>query len=123
MFKISCLGVIAMKKIGFYSLLFFTCLALLFTVKTAYAETINAPTSITTDTVWSNVYTYVVQTTTTVQPGVNLTIEPGTVIKLKTNAKMVIKGTLEAPGSDQNNIVMTRNLSKGSVAIPVMVYL
>lgn len=97
----------AMKKIGFYSLLFFTCLVLLINAKSAYAETINAPTSITTDTVWSNVYTYVVQTITTVQPGVSLTIEPGTVIKLKTNAKMVIKGTLEAPGSDQNNIIFT----------------
>ncbi|TEB10868.1 right-handed parallel beta-helix repeat-containing protein [Pelotomaculum propionicicum] len=96
-----------MKKIGLVSLLFFTCLALSFTVKTAHAETINAPTSITTDTVWRNVYTYVVQTTTTVQPGINLTIEPGTVIKLKTNAKMVIKGILEAPGTDQNNIIFT----------------
>ena len=85
-----------MKKIRFLGLLFFSCLALLITVKTACAETINAPTSITADTVWRNVYTYVVQTTTTVQPGVNLTVEPGTVIKLKTNSKMVVKGTLDA---------------------------
>jgi D-lyxose ketol-isomerase len=96
-----------MKKLRFPGLLFFACLVFLFAPKTANADTIIAPISITTDTVWGNANTYVVQATTTVQPGVRLTIDPGTIIKFKTNAKMTIKGNLVTSGLDQNNIVFT----------------
>ncbi|MCL4439564.1 MAG: hypothetical protein M1609_02905 [Firmicutes bacterium] len=95
-----------MKTARFFGLFFFA-MAIFFTTKTAHAETITAPASITADTVWSSANTYVVQSTTTVAPGVSLSIDPGTVIKFKPYAKMVIKGTLVAPGSEQANIVFT----------------
>lgn len=96
-----------MKKSSFFVLFFLSCLSFLFVTKTANADTIIAPTSISSNTVWSNVNTYVVNTSTTVQPGITLTVEPGTVIKFNAYAYMVIKGTLQASGSDQSNIVFT----------------
>ncbi|HBV98040.1 MAG: hypothetical protein JL50_00965 [Peptococcaceae bacterium BICA1-7] len=91
------------RLIGF----FISVLVLLLNAASAYADTITAPASITANTVWSNYNIYVVQSTTTVMPGVSLSIEPGTVIKFTQYSRMVVKGTLTAPGSEQANIVFT----------------
>ena len=44
-----------MKKLIPLGFLFFVCLALLSIAKPAHADTVIAPTSITTNTVWSSV--------------------------------------------------------------------
>ncbi|TCX51223.1 hypothetical protein C1I38_10595 [Dehalobacter sp. 12DCB1] len=83
------------------------CFILLLKSPAAYAATITAPSSITANTTWTSDNVYVVSSTT-VQPNVTLTIEPGTVVKLNAiNSKLVIKGTLNALGSDTNQIAFT----------------
>ncbi|MCM1565006.1 MAG: hypothetical protein NC238_03420 [Dehalobacter sp.] len=90
-------------------LLFVGCFILLLKSPAVYAATITAPSSITANTTWTSDNVYVVSSTT-VQPNVTLTIEPGTVVKLNAiNSKLVIKGTLNALGSDTNQIAFRRS--------------
>lgn len=42
-----------------------------------------------------------------IQPGVQLTVQPGTVVKFQSSAYMNVKGTLEAQGTGDNDIVFT----------------
>lgn len=56
---------------------------------------------------WTSDNVYVIPTYTVVQPGVQLIIQPGTIIKFQSNAYLNIKGTLEASGTSNNNIVFT----------------
>ncbi|MEN6390667.1 MAG: right-handed parallel beta-helix repeat-containing protein, partial [Syntrophomonas sp.] len=85
----------------------FTILAVSWFVEPAYAATVTAPTSISANTTWTSDNVYVIPTYTVVQPGVQLTIQPGTVVKFQGSAYMNVKGTLDASGAADNNIVFT----------------
>ncbi len=87
---------------------FIVSMILFAAVNPSQAATIIAPTSITANTTWTSDNVYVIQTNTTVQPGVTLTIQPSTVVKLKTTTSYLnIKGTLQASGTSDNNIIFT----------------
>lgn len=73
----------------------------------ACAATITAPTSISANTTWTSDNVYVISSYTVVQPGIQLTIQPGTVVKFQGSAYMNVKGTLQAPGTGDNNIIFT----------------
>lgn len=97
-----------MKRFRILFALLVTLSAVLLLSQPAEAATVVAPTSITANTVWTSDNVYVVSSITTVQPGVQLSIEPGTVVKFQTSSsKMVVKGTLNASGTDTSNIVFT----------------
>lgn len=87
--------------------IFIISLASFVLVKPVYAATVIAPASISTNTTWTSDNVYVVQTSTTVQSAVTLTIQAGTVVKFNSSAYLNIKGTLQASGTSDNNIVFT----------------
>ena len=87
--------------------IFFISMALFVLVKPGYAATVIAPSSISTNITWTSDNIYVVQSSTTVQPGITLTVQPGTVVKFQSSSYMYIKGTLQASGTSDNNIIFT----------------
>jgi hypothetical protein len=62
---------------------------------------------VTANTSWLSGRHYVVQSTLTVAAGVTLTIQPGTVVRLQTNAKIRVTGTLVAEGEPDRFIIFT----------------
>lgn len=88
--------------------LFILTLASFVFIQPANAATIIAPTSITANTTWTSDNVYVISGSSTVQPGVTLSIQPGTVVKFDSSyAYLDVKGTLQALGDNNNNIVFT----------------
>jgi|GEM_PF-5551521 parallel beta-helix repeat protein len=74
----------------------------------ASAATVNIVAgSIAVDTTWTADNVYVVQGDVTVAQGFRLTIQPGTIVKFKTYANLVIAGTLDARGVADNQIIFT----------------
>lgn len=96
-----------MKSIKTIIALCFAFVGLFLFAEPVYAATITAPTSITSNTTWTSDNLYIIQSSTTVQAGVKLTIQPGTIIKFQTGTYMNIKGTLDALGTSDNNIIFT----------------
>ncbi len=63
--------------------------------------------AISSDTTWSPTYLYVFTGDVTVNAGVTLMIQPGTVIKANLNTRLIINGTLTANGTAANPIYFT----------------
>src|SRR5262245_39741601 len=72
----------------------------------AYAATQVVTSSIATTTTWVSTNVYVVSSSADVNinSGVKLTINPGTVVKFNTNARLINKGTLDAQGTATSTI-------------------
>ncbi|WP_129633530.1 hypothetical protein [Candidatus Oscillochloris fontis] len=63
--------------------------------------------AISTNTTWSSVFIYILQGDVTINTGVTLTIQPGTVIKAGLNESIFVHGTFNANGTLQNPIYFT----------------
>ena len=65
--------------------------------------------NITQNTTWTSKYTYIVDSSITIQQGVTLTVEPGVVIKVKAGytGKITVQGKLNAIGTATAPIVFT----------------
>ncbi len=81
-------------------------------------QDLNIKGSITTNTVWAAKNKYLLEGFVYVEPGITLTIEPGTIIKgdKATKATLIIKpgAKLIAEGTQTKPIVFTSNQAKGS---------
>ncbi len=60
-----------------------------------------------TSTQWIDEHLYYVVGIITVAEGVTLALEPGTIMKMNNNAKLIVQGTLVASGSESDQIVWT----------------
>jgi hypothetical protein len=77
------------------------------TVEIMYvAETNNATGELTENTTWSGIC--VVEGTVVVPAGVVLKIEPGTIVRMKGAARLIVYGQLSAEGTESNPIQFTR---------------
>jgi YD repeat-containing protein len=63
--------------------------------------------NISQNTIWTNNYTYVVDSTITVQQGVNLQITEGVVVKFSAGTQINVNGILTVAGTEQDNVVFT----------------
>jgi hypothetical protein len=72
---------------------------------------INVPASVSADTIWAAGNTYLVSGVTTVNAGVVLTIQPGSILKFQnsggTRGKLLVNGRIMAQGSAAARIVFT----------------
>ena len=82
-------------------------------VRTAHAAPVcgatvqNVSGAITVNTTWSSANIYLLTGSVTVNAGVTLTIQPGTVIKARPNTGIYVHGTLSANGTVANSIYVT----------------
>ncbi len=68
------------------------------TPEVALAETIEVSGPITTDWTWTSDNLYVVIGDVTINSGVTLTIEPGVIVKVKPNLRLIVNGVIKAQG-------------------------
>ena len=100
-----------MKKINRYLALLFILFLAITLPAVASADT-NVSGVISTDTTWTlSDSPYIVTGSTLVNSGVNLTVEPGVVVRFDSGVGLQINGTLIAIGTDTDNITFTSNQS------------
>jgi|GEM_PF-1061257 len=66
--------------------------------------------SLTEDTVWTAdepVQVYTIYDTLIIEPGVTLTIKPGTQVNFASSAKLIVKGTLDIQGNELQPVLIT----------------
>ena len=86
----------------------FLFLASVFLFNNNVLASTNISSSITTDTTWALVGSpYILEISPSINSGVTLTIEPGVVVKAKSDKSIKIKGTLVANGTAENPISFT----------------
>jgi uncharacterized repeat protein (TIGR01451 family) len=72
---------------------------------------VNVPATISSNTTWTAGHVYLVSGVSTVNAGVTLTVQPGTVIKFQTSGstrgRLVVNGTLLAQGTSGSNVIFT----------------
>jgi len=73
----------------------------------AFSAVVNHSGIISADTTWSALDVHLVTETVTVNTGVTLTIEPGTVVKFNSNKGLTINGALDASGNLSQEIIFT----------------
>ena len=84
------------------------CLAVTLAVcSRAESATVDHSGNITAHTTWSQSDVHRISGAVTVNVGIILTIEPGTVVKFNSGARLVINGALSAVGTDADRIVFT----------------
>ncbi len=71
------------------------------------AETLLIDQDIDSNTTWSSDNIYVVVTDVRILEGVTLHIDPGTIIKLQRQSRLIVEGTLRAQGTGESPIVFT----------------
>ncbi len=82
-----------------------------FTITTRSSDEPIGPVTLTTNTIWTNDKTYIVNGNVAVANGATLTIQPGTTIKFNGNYKLWIQGKLIANGTAAQPIVFKSNTS------------
>jgi hypothetical protein len=82
-------------------------LAILLLTNVATADTITVSGDLTTNTTWSAGNVYVVTADVRVVPGVTLTVQPGTIVKLQDDASLLVDGNLQAVGTAGQRIYFT----------------
>ncbi len=88
--------------VGFFGWLF------LFSPIEVEAATVNVSGNISTNTTWTNFNLYIVNGPLTIDPGVTLTINPGTIVKFSDyTSRFEVKGTLDADGTSSDKIYFT----------------
>ena len=63
--------------------------------------------TINSDTRWSSIFPYVINTDMYVSAGKTLTIDPGVIVKVRSGIRILIDGTLDARGTADNKIYFT----------------
>lgn len=89
--------------------------AVLLAAPPAAAATLTVSGHITADTVWSNANTYVMVANVTVDPGVALTIQAGTVVQGNPGVRLYVEGALQADGGSGLPILFQNASSSNAV--------
>ncbi|HDP67391.1 MAG TPA: hypothetical protein ENN20_02690 [Candidatus Marinimicrobia bacterium] len=80
------------------------------------ADSIIVQGDITQNTTWTLAGSpYIVTNTVTVTEGVKLTIEPGVIVKFDYATKLIVNGSLDAQGTENNKIIFTENVEHTGV--------
>jgi hypothetical protein len=74
-----------------------------------FHEKQNVSGIISSNTLWTNSYSYIVTGSILVEYGAVLTIDAGTVVKFNSNVSIQIQGTFIARGTNENKIIFTSN--------------
>lgn len=93
------------SALGMLALL--AALILLAPARSATAATVEVTGSIAVDTTWTSANVYVINNDITVLENVKLTIQGGTVVKLKARGSIFVRGTLDAQGAAGSPVVFT----------------